>query len=98
VSFITTYRLIADNAVEYEVVTANGEVRIINKWNDPDLFWSMRSRGGGTFAVLTKYWAQVYSSLPIHVFTSTFNANFSDPASDVTLRETLTAYVRNQVD
>jgi FAD/FMN-containing dehydrogenase len=41
-SFRTTYGLMADNAVEFEVVTADGEVRIINECNDPDLFWAMR--------------------------------------------------------
>jgi FAD/FMN-containing dehydrogenase len=95
-SFTTTYGLMADNAVEFEVVTADGEVRIINECNDPDLFWAMRGGGGGTFAVLTKYRVQVYPSLPIHVFT--FNANFSESASNVTLRETLTAHARNQID
>jgi FAD/FMN-containing dehydrogenase len=95
-SFTTTYGLMADNAVEFEVVTADGEVRIINECNDPDLFWAMRGGGGGTFAVLTKYRVQLYPSLPIHVFT--FNANFSESASNVTLRETLTAHARNQID
>jgi hypothetical protein len=37
-SFTTTYGLMADNAVEFEVVTADGEVRIINQCNDPELF------------------------------------------------------------
>jgi FAD/FMN-containing dehydrogenase len=95
-SFTTTYGLMADNAVEFEVVTADGEVRIINECNDPDLFWAMRGGGGGTFAVLTKYRVQVHPSLPIHVFT--FNANFSESASNVILRETLTAHARNQID
>jgi FAD/FMN-containing dehydrogenase len=95
-SFTTTYGLMADNAVEFEVVTADGEVRVINECNDPDLFWAMRGGGGGTFAVLTKYRVQVYPSLPIHVFT--FNANLSDSASNITLRETLTAHARNQID
>jgi FAD/FMN-containing dehydrogenase len=56
----------------------------------------MRGGGGGTFAVLTKYRVQVHPSLPIHVFT--FNANFSESASNVILRETLTAHARNQID
>jgi hypothetical protein len=101
-SFTTTYSLMADNAVEFEVVTADGELRIINKCNDPDLFWAMRCGGGGTFAVLTKYRVQLYSSLLTHIFT--FNANFSnqqdvaDPTRNVALREFLTAHASNQVD
>ncbi|KAH8655369.1 FAD binding domain-containing protein [Xylariales sp. PMI_506] len=100
-SFTTTYGLMADNAVEFEVVTADGEVRIINQCNDPDLFWAMRGGGGGTYAVLTKYRVQVYPSLPIHIFT--FIANFteagtepSDVLNNTALREILTAHANYQ--
>lgn len=98
-SFTTTYGLMADNAVEFEVVTADGEIRIINQCNDPELFWAMRGGGGGTFAVLTKYRVQVYPSLPFHVFN--FAASFAgEQASDVmnntALREILTAHATYQ--
>lgn len=101
-SFTTTYGLMADNAVEFEVITAAGEVRTINQCNDPELFWAMRGGGGGTFAVLTKYRIQVYPSLPIHIYT--FTANFTDVeqyGTNVTrnkaLREILTFHAQNQV-
>jgi FAD/FMN-containing dehydrogenase len=99
-SFTTTYGLMADNAVEFEVVTADGELRIVNECNDPDLFWAMRGGGGGTFGVLTKYRVQLHPSLPIHVYT--FNANFtgkdsnSDPTKNVALREIMTAHAEHQ--
>ncbi|KAJ5738754.1 FAD binding domain-containing protein [Penicillium malachiteum] len=38
-SFTTTYGLMADNAVEFEVVTADGELRVINQCNDADFFF-----------------------------------------------------------
>ncbi|TGJ81410.1 hypothetical protein E0Z10_g7357 [Xylaria hypoxylon] len=102
-SFTTTYGLMADNAVEFEVVTADGEVRIVNQCSDPDLFWAMRGGGGGTYAILTKYRVQVYPSLPIHVFT--FSANFTESSSlgndtmnNTALREILTAHANNQPD
>lgn len=100
-SFTTTYGLMADNAVEFEVVTADGEVRIINQCNDPDLFWAMRGGGGGTFAILTKYRVRVYPSLPIHTYT--FTANFtglgsiSNATENSALREILTAHAEHQV-
>ncbi|KAK5994626.1 FAD-linked oxidoreductase ZEB1-like protein [Cladobotryum mycophilum] len=101
-SFTTTYGLMADNAVEFEVVTADGEVRIINQCNDPDLFWAMRGGGGGTFAVLTKYRVQVYPSLPIHVYTFTANitgvGKGTNATTNVALREILTAHAQNQVE
>jgi FAD/FMN-containing dehydrogenase len=65
-SFTTTYGLMADNAVEFEVITASGDGRIINQCNDPKLFWPMCGGGGGTYAILTKYRVQLYPSLPIH--------------------------------
>lgn len=99
-SFTTTYGLMADNAVEFEVVTADGQLRIINKCNDPELFWAMRGGGGGTFGVLTKYRVQLYPSLPIHVYS--FIANFtgldhiSNATQNVALREIMTAHAEHQ--
>jgi FAD/FMN-containing dehydrogenase len=92
--YTTTYGLMVDNAVEFEVVLASGEVRVINECNDPDLFWAMRGGGGGTFAVLTKYRVQVYPSLPIHTWN--FKANFTGNQSQA-LREVLTAHAENQL-
>lgn len=99
-SFTTTYGLMADNAVEFEVVTADGEIRTINQCNEPELFWAMRGGGGGTFAVLTKYRVQLYPSLPIHTytFTANFTGDTSDATQNVALREILTAHAENQAE
>ncbi|TAQ86744.1 hypothetical protein B7494_g4944 [Chlorociboria aeruginascens] len=96
--YTTTYGLMVDNAVEFEVVTADGEVRIINECNDPELFWAMRGGGGGTYAVLTKYRVQVYPSLPIHTYN--FEANFAGNNSNQknALREILIAHANNQIE
>ncbi|KAJ3183355.1 hypothetical protein HDU85_002381 [Gaertneriomyces sp. JEL0708] len=45
------YGLGADNVLEMTVVTVDGQVRKINKYRNPDLFWAMRGGGGG-FAVI----------------------------------------------
>ncbi|CAI7666400.1 unnamed protein product [Penicillium pancosmium] len=101
-SFTTTYGLMVDNAVEFEVVTADGEVRIINACNDPELFWAMRGGGGGTYAILTKYRVQVYPSVPIHTYT--FIANFTgvgyyeNATENVALREIMTAHAQSQLN
>lgn len=91
--FTTLYGLMVDNAVEFEVVTADGELRVINECVDPDLFWAMRGGGGGTFAVLTKYRVQLHPALPIHTYSLV--ANFS--AESDTLRQILTAHAENQL-
>ena len=41
--------------LEAEIVTADGEVRIVNANNDPDLFWAIRGGGGGTFGIVTRF-------------------------------------------
>ncbi|TVY54878.1 putative FAD-linked oxidoreductase, partial [Lachnellula suecica] len=92
--FTTLYGLMVDNAVEFEVVTADGLVRVINECNDPDLFWAMRGGGGGAFAVLTKYRVQLHPMLPIHTYN--FVASFEGNTTE-TLRQVLTAHAENQL-
>ena len=45
--------LTLDSVLGAEVVTADGQVRLIDEENDPDLFWAFRG-GGGNFGVVTK--------------------------------------------
>lgn len=47
----------ADQILEFEVVTAEGEHLICNREQNTDLYWAMSGGGGGTFAVAmsTKY-------------------------------------------
>lgn len=52
-SFSKNYGLGAAGLLEAEVVTADGQVRIANACNNPDLFWALKGGGGGTFGVVT---------------------------------------------
>jgi FAD/FMN-containing dehydrogenase len=45
----------AANLLEAEVVTADGIVRVVNAFQDPDLFWALKGGGGGTFGVVTRF-------------------------------------------
>jgi hypothetical protein len=60
--------LMVDQAVEFEVVTADGATRTINECTDPDLFWAIRGDGGGNYAVLISYQFQLHSAVPINVY------------------------------
>ena len=48
------YGTAASALLQAEVVTADGRVRIVNARRDPDLFWSLKGGGGGTFGVVTR--------------------------------------------
>ena len=41
--------------IEAEIVTADGEVRIVNANSEPELFWALKGGGGGTFGVVTRF-------------------------------------------
>ena len=53
-SFSKHYGLAAAGLLEAELVTADGKVRIANACTDPDLFWSLKGGGGGSFGVVTR--------------------------------------------
>ncbi|KAF2466123.1 FAD-binding domain-containing protein [Lindgomyces ingoldianus] len=92
-----TWGLMVDQAIEFDVVTADGKVRTINECTDPDLFWAMRGGGGGTYAVLTAYKFQLHPAIPLNVYS--FQANWTPP-TDITEskvhRDIITALARNQ--
>ncbi|KAF7161722.1 hypothetical protein CNMCM5623_007209 [Aspergillus felis] len=43
-----------DNALEFSVVTASGDLVTANAYQNSDLFWALRGGGGGTFGVVTQ--------------------------------------------
>ena len=43
-----------DNLEEVEIVTADGEIRIADREQNPDLFWALRG-GGGNLGVVTRF-------------------------------------------
>lgn len=53
-SFSKMFGTGASNLLEAEVVTANGQVRVVNDARDPDLFWALKGGGGGTFAAVSR--------------------------------------------
>ena len=53
-SFSRGFGTAAASLLEAEVVTADGQIRVVNECRDPELFWALRGGGGGTFAVMTR--------------------------------------------
>lgn len=46
--------LAIDNLLAAEIVTADGQVRVVDAEHEPDLFWAIRG-GGGNFGIVTRF-------------------------------------------
>ena len=53
------YGLATDNVRRVELVTADGQVRLVDEDSDPDLFWALRG-GGGNFGVAAAFEFETY--------------------------------------
>jgi FAD/FMN-containing dehydrogenase len=51
----------AANLLEAELVTAEGRIRTVNRWRNPDLFFALRGGGGGTFGVVSRLTLRTYA-------------------------------------
>ncbi|KAI9372975.1 chanoclavine-I synthase oxidoreductase protein [Aspergillus egyptiacus] len=59
--------LAVDNVLEFEVVTAEGELVVANAHQHSDLFWALRGGGGGTFGIVARATMRVHRNVPICV-------------------------------
>jgi FAD/FMN-containing dehydrogenase len=53
-NFSKRFGTAASHLVEAEIVTADGRVRQVNAYQDPDLFWALKGGGGGSFGIVTR--------------------------------------------
>jgi FAD/FMN-containing dehydrogenase len=53
-SFSKAFGTAAASLLEAEIVTADGEIRVVNEVREPELFWALKGGGGGTFGITTK--------------------------------------------
>jgi FAD/FMN-containing dehydrogenase len=42
----------AGNVLQLDLVTADGQLRTVNAYRDPELYWALKGGGGGTFGVV----------------------------------------------
>jgi hypothetical protein len=86
------YGMGADQVLEMEVVTADGEYRVVNETSHSDLFWALRGGGGSTYAVLLSVTVKAYERLP------TIGYRFSyDTTADSNTFWALAAYFHQQL-
>ncbi|KAJ0124303.1 FAD-linked oxidoreductase YvdP [Diaporthe amygdali] len=57
-----TQGLAADNVIQLEIVTPQGDIVTANECQNSDLFWAVRGGGGGTFGVITKATIRTFPS------------------------------------
>ncbi len=76
---------VASNLLEAEVVTADGRVRTVSNWSEPDLFWALKG-GGSTFGVITRVTLRTHL-LPEHVGDVTADITAADESSFAELIE-----------
>jgi FAD/FMN-containing dehydrogenase len=60
-----TYGLTANNVEAIEVVTADGQLRRVDRDDDPDLFWALRG-GGGSFGIVTAIELRLFPVTEVH--------------------------------
>ena len=53
-SFSKQFGTACASLIEAEIVNSNGEVRIANACNNPELLWALKGGGGGSFGVVTR--------------------------------------------
>ena len=51
---VRKHGLTIDNLLAAEIVTADGDIRLVDDDHEPDLFWAIRG-GGGNFGVVTRF-------------------------------------------
>lgn len=70
--------LAVDRVLEFTVVTADGQVRIANQCQNPELFWGLRGGGSGSFGVVLNSTFRVEREAPITAAIVDFKAGPDD--------------------
>ncbi|KAF7341924.1 FAD-binding domain-containing protein [Mycena sanguinolenta] len=69
-----TLGLGADNALEFEIVVANGDLLKVNQNSHPDLFYALRGGGAGSWGVLVSATFKTYPTFNVTSSTLLFGA------------------------
>ncbi len=80
----------AGGVLEMEVVTADGQVRTVNEYQDSDLFWALKGGGGSTFGIVSRI---TYLAHPIPQTVGALSGTITAAGEDA-FRELLGRFVR----
>ncbi|CAF0934689.1 unnamed protein product [Rotaria sordida] len=65
----------ADQVLEYDVVTADGQRQTVNACQNGDLFWALNGGGGGTYAIVLSAVVRTFPSPSVVVATCSVSAS-----------------------
>ncbi|KAK0185939.1 FAD-binding domain-containing protein [Armillaria mellea] len=66
------YGLGVDRVLQFKIVTPDGELRVTNEFQHPDLFWALRGGGGSTFGVVLESSMRVEPQMSLVVASISF--------------------------
>lgn len=72
------YGLAADQVLEWEVVTATGQLLTASPVENADLYWALNGGGGGTYAVVLSMTVRIYPEEPTAAATLSFALSTTD--------------------
>lgn len=80
------YGLAADQVLEWEVVTAAGEILTASPVQNADLYWALCGGGGGTYAVVLSMTVRMHPEEETAAASLMFSFDAADPRSWETIR------------
>jgi FAD/FMN-containing dehydrogenase len=85
----------AANLLEAEIVTADSRVRVVNAYQEPDLFYALKGGGGGTFGIVTRLTLKTHP-LPANLGAALFSVSaLSDEAWRALVARTVDFYAKD---
>ncbi|KAL2834079.1 hypothetical protein BJY01DRAFT_85017 [Aspergillus pseudoustus] len=80
-SFLGPWKgMASDNALQFTVVTADGNLLVTNEYLNRDLFWALRGGGGGTFGVVVDVTLRTFDEAPVIISTLNISTPVGHPA------------------
>jgi FAD/FMN-containing dehydrogenase len=95
-SFSKGFGTAAAGLLEAEVVTADGQVQVVNACNEPELFWALKGGGGGTFGIVTRLILRTYD-LPLFLGFAAGTIQARSEAAFARLIARLIAFYRDRL-
>lgn len=68
----TSFGLSADNVLEWEAVTADGQLVTASRSENPDLYWALSGGGAGNYAVVTSMTVKTFPDTYVGAGTLAF--------------------------